>query len=292
MPLRPLGLLRLPHRDRTPDKEDHSLLNVRAADVTSAACFFGLAASAWPSSPCDKGWRRISGLSLRRPQVLVIRFQDLGRAPPRAPHVSGLASLQDLLDLHVLRVGPHDPLFRRIVPDKQGQMSCSNAPFLAGCAASVITARWWRSRRSQFCGAAPAAGEFGRASMTVVDRRGGSSGAPYWWHRRQVVRCLRSKPSTISSVGAPISSVIGSSKRQDMKLATFGHSGSSGAEVIIRPRTDRFQVAITVPRRTTSTAAFCRSGAPRWGPEGRDAWVKPCSLFREQCRNWAVKRSG
>src|ERR1700737_2738922 len=36
MPLRPLGLLRLPHRDRTPDKEDHSLLNVRAADVTSA----------------------------------------------------------------------------------------------------------------------------------------------------------------------------------------------------------------------------------------------------------------
>src|SRR6202043_2863455 len=92
-------------------------------------------------------WRRISGLSLRRPQVLVIRFQDLGRAPPRAPHVSGLASLQDLLDLHVLRVGPHDPLFRRIVPDKQGQMSCSNAPFLAGCAASVITARWWRSRR-------------------------------------------------------------------------------------------------------------------------------------------------
>ena len=116
--------------------------------------------------------------------------------------------------------------------------------------------------------------------------------APYCWHRRQVVRCLRSKPSTISSVGAPISSVIGSSKRQDMKLATFGHSGSSGAEVIIRPRTDRFQVAITVPRRTTSTAAFCRSGAPRWGPEGRDAWVKPCSLFREQCRNWAVKRSG
>ena len=44
MPLRPLGLLRLPHRDRTPDKEDHSLLNVRAADVTLATCFFGLAA--------------------------------------------------------------------------------------------------------------------------------------------------------------------------------------------------------------------------------------------------------
>lgn len=52
---------------------------------------------------------------------------------------------------------------------------------------------------------------------------------PYSWQRLQVDLCFLSNPSRISSTGAPIAAVIGSSNSDRVKSSTIGQAGSSGA---------------------------------------------------------------
>jgi len=60
---------------------------------------------------------RMEVSALSRPGALSIRYQALVRASPPATHACHLACI------HVLHVGPHVPLFRRIVPDKEARHS-------------------------------------------------------------------------------------------------------------------------------------------------------------------------
>lgn len=52
--------------------------------------------------------------------------------------------------------------------------------------------------------------------------------APYSWQRWQVMRCFLTKPSRMSSIGAPIARVIGSSSNDKVNPWTSGHCGSRG----------------------------------------------------------------